>query len=46
MSQERLNVLVTLFIEKHKLHEINFDAIIDDFGSKSVRKKLRYDHYC
>lgn len=38
MSQERLNGLATLFIEKGKLDEINVDAIIDDFASKSVRR--------
>ena len=38
MSQERLNGLATLCIEKAKLDEINVDAIIDDFASRSVRR--------
>lgn len=38
MSQERLNGLATLCIEKDKLDEINVDAIIDDFASRSVRR--------
>jgi hypothetical protein len=36
MSQERLTGLATLCIEKDKLDEINVDAIIDDFASRSV----------
>lgn len=42
MSQEILNVLATLCIEKDKLDEINFDAIIDDFVSRSVRRISKF----
>ena len=38
MSQERLNGLATLCIEKEKLDEINTDVVIDDFSSRSVRR--------
>uniref|UniRef100_A0A453J7Q9 HAT C-terminal dimerisation domain-containing protein n=1 Tax=Aegilops tauschii subsp. strangulata TaxID=200361 RepID=A0A453J7Q9_AEGTS len=38
MSQERLNGLATLCIEKEMLNEINTDVIIDDFSSRSVRR--------
>ena len=42
MSQERLNGLATLCIEKDKLDEINVDAIIDDFASRSVRRISKF----
>lgn len=42
VSQEILNVLATLCIEKDKLDEINFDAIIDDFVSRSVRRISKF----
>jgi hypothetical protein len=38
MSQERLNGLATLSIEKDMLENINFDVIINDFASQNVRK--------
>ena len=38
MSQERLNGLATLCIEKDKLDEINTDVVIDEFASRSVRR--------
>ncbi|KAI4967229.1 hypothetical protein ZWY2020_029157 [Hordeum vulgare] len=41
MSQERLNGLATLCIEKDKLDEINVDVIIDDFASRSVRRNTK-----
>jgi hypothetical protein len=41
MSQERLTHLATLFIEKDKLDEINVDAIINDFASKSVKRNKK-----
>jgi hypothetical protein len=41
MSQERLTGLATLCIEKDKLDEINVDAIIDDFASRSVKRKQK-----
>ncbi|KAI4971666.1 hypothetical protein ZWY2020_002580 [Hordeum vulgare] len=42
MSQERLNGLATLCIDKDKLDEINVDAIIDDFTSRSVRRISKF----
>uniref|UniRef100_A0A8I6YH14 HAT C-terminal dimerisation domain-containing protein n=1 Tax=Hordeum vulgare subsp. vulgare TaxID=112509 RepID=A0A8I6YH14_HORVV len=42
MSQERLNGLATLCIEKDKLDEINVDEIIDDFASRSVRRISKF----
>ena len=36
MSQERLNGLATICIEKDKLDEINVDTIITDFASRNV----------
>jgi hypothetical protein len=41
MSQERLTGLATLCIEKDKLDEINVDGIIDDFASRSVKRKKK-----
>jgi hypothetical protein len=38
MSQERLNGLATLSIEKDMLENINVDVIINDFASQNVRK--------
>ena len=38
MSQERLNGLVMLCIEKDLLDNIELDSIIDDFASKKARK--------
>ena len=40
MSQERLNGLATLCIEKKLLDEIDIDSIITDFASRSVRRKF------
>ena len=41
MSQERLNDLAILFIEKKLLDEINIDNMItDDFTSKDVRRNF------
>jgi hypothetical protein len=37
MSQERLNGLAILCIEKILLDEIDIDTIINDFASKHVR---------
>ena len=37
MSQERLNGLATLCIEKRLLDEINIETITDDFASRNVR---------
>jgi len=41
MSQERLNGLATLCIEKDKLDEINVDVIVDDFASRSVTRNSK-----
>lgn len=38
MSQERLNGLATLCIEKKLLDDVNIEAIIDDFSSRNVRR--------
>jgi hypothetical protein len=40
MSQERLNGLVTLCIEKKLLDDINISSIIDNFVSKNVRRNF------
>jgi hypothetical protein len=38
MSQESLNGLTTLCIEKKLLNGVNIEAIIDDFASRNVRR--------
>ena len=38
MSQQRLNGLVLLFIEKEMLNEINYDNLIDNFASQKSPK--------
>uniref|UniRef100_A0A8I6X456 HAT C-terminal dimerisation domain-containing protein n=1 Tax=Hordeum vulgare subsp. vulgare TaxID=112509 RepID=A0A8I6X456_HORVV len=40
MSQERLNGLATLCIEKKFLDEINIDTIISDFASRNARRNF------
>ena len=40
MSQERLNGLATLCIEKKLLDEIDIDAIINDFAAANVRRNF------
>jgi hypothetical protein len=40
MSQQRLNGLTTLCIEKQLLDEIDIETIIDDFASRNVRRKF------
>uniref|UniRef100_A0A8I6X471 HAT C-terminal dimerisation domain-containing protein n=1 Tax=Hordeum vulgare subsp. vulgare TaxID=112509 RepID=A0A8I6X471_HORVV len=40
MSQERLNGLATLCIEKKLLDEIDIDTIISDFASQNVRRNF------
>ncbi|XP_071675889.1 uncharacterized protein [Lolium perenne] len=42
MSQERLNGLATICIEKGLLDQINVDNIINDFASTNFRKKKRF----
>lgn len=39
MTQERLNRLATLYIEKRLLDDIDMDPIIDEFASRNVRRK-------
>jgi hypothetical protein len=38
MSQESLNGLTTLCIEKKLLDDVNIEAIIGDFASRNVRR--------
>ena len=38
MSQQRLNGLALLSIEKKMLNEINYDNLIDNFASQKVQK--------
>ena len=40
MSQERLNGLATLCIEKRLLDKIDIDTIINDFASRNVRRNF------
>ena len=40
MSQERLNGLATLCIEKNLLDEIDIDTIVSDFASQNVMRKF------
>jgi hypothetical protein len=40
MSQERLNGLAILCIEKILLDEIEINATINDFGSRHVRRQF------
>ena len=40
MSQERLNGLATLCIEKKLLDEVDINGIIDDFASRNVRRNF------
>ena len=40
MSQERLNGLATLCIEKKLLDEINVNKIIDEFASRNIRRNF------
>jgi hypothetical protein len=40
MSQERLNGLATLYIEKKLLDDIDIDSILNVFVSKNVRRNF------
>lgn len=40
MSQERLNALATLCIEKKLLDEIDIDSIVTEFASRNVTRNL------
>ncbi|XP_075210249.1 uncharacterized protein LOC142317577 [Lycorma delicatula] len=44
MGQEKVSDLSLLFIEKEKLHKMNFDDVIQDFAAEKSRKKLKM--YC
>ncbi|CAL5205420.1 unnamed protein product [Lathyrus oleraceus] len=39
MSQERLNGLALIAIENDILETIKYEDLVDDFASKSVRRK-------
>lgn len=39
MTQDRLNELAILCIEKNILEKIEYDAIIDDFASTSASRR-------
>ena len=39
MSQERLNDLAILYIEKNMLENIDVDTIINDFASRNARRQ-------
>ena len=41
MSQERLNGLATLCIEKKLLDEIDVNKIIDEFASRNVKENFK-----
>ena len=40
MTQERLNGLATLWIEKKLLDDIDIDSIISEFASRKVRRNF------
>ena len=44
MSQERLNGLAILCIEKNMLENIDVDTIINDFASKMLKDNVFYEH--
>jgi hypothetical protein len=45
ISQERLNGLATICIEKKLLDAIDIETIINDFTSRSVRRNFRGNIY-
>ena len=45
MSQERLNGLTILCIEKKLLDEIDIDTIVTDFASKNITKNYLFIYY-
>jgi len=45
MSQERLNGLTILCIEKKILDEIDIDTIVTDFASKNITKNYLFIYY-
>ncbi|CAL5191257.1 unnamed protein product [Lathyrus oleraceus] len=42
MSQERLNGLALIAIENDILETIKYEDLVDDFASKSVRRKALF----
>ncbi|CAL5197185.1 unnamed protein product [Lathyrus oleraceus] len=42
MSQERLNGLALIAIENDILEKIKYEDLVDDFASKSVRRKALF----
>ena len=44
MSQERLNDLAILCIEKNMLENIDVDTIINDFASRNARRQCFFEH--
>ena len=46
MSQERLNDLAILCIEKNMLENIDVDTIINDFASRNARRKCFFMNIC
>ena len=42
ITQERLNVLVTIAVENDIPEEINYEDIIEDFISKNTRRMLLF----
>ncbi|KAL6205827.1 hypothetical protein ACLB2K_023079 [Fragaria x ananassa] len=40
MSQERLNALAVISIEKEFLEKLDYESLIDDFASKNARRSL------
>ncbi|CAL5212152.1 unnamed protein product [Lathyrus oleraceus] len=42
MSQERLNELTLIAIENDILETIKYEDLVDDFASKSVRRKTLF----
>ena len=46
MSQERLNDLAILCIEKNMLENIDVDTIINDFASRNARRQCFFMNIC
>ena len=40
MSQERLNALALISIEKEFLEKLDYESLIDDFASKNARRSM------
>ena len=40
MSQERLNALAVISIEKEFLEKLDYESLIDDFASKNARRSI------